>query len=142
MCLQHGTVPAPGSSEGHSNFELGFLSGMVNAKNKTPQCIHNFCKLLIMFRFEENSFDLHSFDETVTLWLSPLGSFFQNWSVEAYTCSLVVCGVCRVCVEYIYRSSVTPVLRTLRCRLVVTRFLLESLEANYVFLFMSFRLGV
>lgn len=32
MCLQHGTVPAPGSSEGRSNLELGFLSGTVNAK--------------------------------------------------------------------------------------------------------------
>ena len=50
---------------------------MVNAK-KNPQCLHNFCKLLSMFRFEENSFDLHSFDETVTLWMSPLGSFFSD----------------------------------------------------------------
>lgn len=112
MCLQHGTVPAPGSSESRSNFELGFLSGTVNAK-ENPQCTHNFRKLLSMFRFEENYFDVHSFDETLTLWLSPLSSFFQTWSVDAYTCSLVVCGVCRVYVEYIYRSSVTPVLQSL-----------------------------
>ena len=67
MCLQHGTVPAPGSSEGRSNSELGFLSGMVMQQKKNSQCIHNFCKLLSVFIFEENSFDLHSFDETVTL---------------------------------------------------------------------------
>ena len=36
MCLQHGTVPAPGSSEGRSNFELGFLTGINGECKKKP----------------------------------------------------------------------------------------------------------
>lgn len=83
MCLQHGTVPAPGSSEDRCNFELGVISGMVGA-TEDPNCMYKLCKL---FRYEENSFGVHSFDEMVALWVS---SSFQTWSVDAHSCSLVV----------------------------------------------------